>query len=409
MKRVIVIGSVLAVVIGVATAILVLRRPSSTAKTAEPATEPNVVEISEEAQRKSSIEVAEAQEKILADQVELTGVVAPDEARVGHIVPLAQGVVERIFVKLGDRVEKGHALVELDNVEMGELAGQHLRVAAQLQTANAKLGVAQRSLERAEHLLKVEAISQREYDERGAQYDEAQAEVASQKAELLQVDQKLRRFGLKNDAIQNLKDTTEASATPLSRNVVRAPFDGIITKFYVAPGELVTSEKEIFTLVDPSSVWVVADVYQKDIGRIGTGGPCEVSVSSYPETKFTGTVTYISDFLDPDSRTAKLRCVVANRDGRLKLDMFANVTIPSKQSRTALVVPSAAVQQVENERAIFVQTDATHFEKREVETGSAIGQLVEVRSGVHRGEKVAAKGAFYVKSVFLKEQLSGEE
>ncbi len=409
MKRVIVIGSVLAVVIGVATAILVLRRPSSTAKTAEPATEPNVVEISEEAQRKSSIEVAEAQEKILADQVELTGVVAPDEARVGHIVPLAQGVVERIFVKLGDRVEKGHALVELDNVEMGELAGQHLRVAAQLQTANAKLGVAQRSLERAEHLLKVEAISQREYDERGAQYDEAQAEVASQKAELLQVDQKLRRFGLKNDAIQNLKDTTEASATPLSRNVVRAPFDGIITKFYVAPGELVTSEKEIFTLVDPSSVWVVADVYQKDIGRIGTGGPCEVSVSSYPETKFTGTVTYISDFLDPDSRTAKLRCVVANRDGRLKLDMFANVTIPSKQSRTALVVPSAAVQQVENERAIFVQTDATHFEKREVETGSAIGQWVEVRSGVHRGEKVAAKGAFYVKSVFLKEQLSGEE
>jgi len=408
-KRVIVIGSVLAVVIGVATAILVLRRPSSTAKTAEPATEPNVVEISEEAQRKSSIEVAEAQEKILADQVELTGVVAPDEARVGHIVPLAQGVVERIFVKLGDRVEKGHALVELDNVEMGELAGQHLRVAAQLQTANAKLGVAQRSLERAEHLLKVEAISQREYDERGAQYDEAQAEVASQKAELLQVDQKLRRFGLKNDAIQNLKDTTEASATPLSRNVVRAPFDGIITKFYVAPGELVTSEKEIFTLVDPSSVWVVADVYQKDIGRIGTGGPCEVSVSSYPETKFTGTVTYISDFLDPDSRTAKLRCVVANRDGRLKLDMFANVTIPSKQSRTALVVPSAAVQQVENERAIFVQTDATHFEKREVETGSAIGQWVEVRSGVHRGEKVAAKGAFYVKSVFLKEQLSGEE
>lgn len=409
MKRVIVIGSVLAVFIGVAAAIFLLHRPPSTATTHEAAAEPNVVEISEEAQRKSNIEVTKAEVKVLADQVQLTGVVAPDEARVGHILPLAQGVVEGIFVKLGDRVAKGQPLVELDNVEMGELAAQHLRIAAQLQTANAKLGVAQRSLERAEHLLKVEAISQREYDERRAQYDEAQAEVASQKAELLQVDQKLRRFGLRNEAIRNLKDTAETSESPLSRNTVRAPFAGIITKFNVAPGELITSDKEIFTLVDPSSVWVVADVYEKDIGRLATGGTCEVSVSSYREQKFKGTVAYISDFLDPESRTAKLRCVVANHDGRLKLDMFANVTIPSKQSKTALVIPSTAVQQVENEKAVFVQTDATHFEKREVEIGSAIGKWVEVRSGVRNGERVAAEGAFYVKSVFLKEQLSGEE
>lgn len=409
MKRAIVIGSVIAVVIGLAAVILVLHRPPSTAKEKETGAKPNVVEISEEAQRKSGIEVADAQERKLADQVELTGVVAPDEARVGHILPLAQGVVERIFVKLGDRVEKGQPLVELDNVEMGELAAQHLRIAAQLQTANAKLSVAQRSLQRAENLLKVEAISQREYDERRAQYDEAQAEVASQKAELLQVDQKLRRFGLRNEAIRDLKDTTDTSEAPLSRNVVRAPFAGIITKFNVAPGELISSEKEIFTVVDPSSVWVVADVYQKDIGRIGSRGTCKVVVSSYPEHNFEGTVAYISDFLDPESRTAKLRCVVANHDGRLKLDMFANVTIPSAQSQTVLVVPAIAVQQVENEKAVFVQTDATHFEKREVEIGSAIGKWVEVRSGLRKGERVAVEGAFYVKSVLLKEQLSGEE
>lgn len=409
MKRLIVIGSALAVVIAIATAIVILRRPAPTAEKNEISAEPKVVEIAEEAQRKSSIGVVEAQERVLADPIELTGVVAPDEARVGHILPLAQGVVERIFVKLGDRVEKGQPLVELDNVEMGELAAQHLHASAQLQTANAKLVVARRSLERAENLLKVEAISQREYDERRAQYEEAQAEVAGGSAELLQIDQKLRRFGLTNEAIQHLSSTPGASDNPLSRNIVRAPFSGVITKFNVAPGELVTPDKEIFSLVDPSSVWVIADVYQKDIGRAANRGPCEVATSSYPETKFMGTVGDISDFLDSESRTAKLRCVVANRDSRLKLDMFANVTIPSKQSRTVLAIPSIAVQQVENEKVVFVQTDATHFEKREVELGSASSKWIEIKSGLRKGEKVAAEGAFYVKSALLKEQLSGDE
>lgn len=409
MKKLILIAVVVAVVIGVAAAIVLLRRPTSTAEKKETAAETKLVEISEEAQRKSDIAVVEVQERVLADPIELTGVVMPDEARVGHILPLAQGVVEQIFVKLGDRVEKGQPLVELDNVEMGELAAQHLRASAQLQTANAKLGVARRSLERAENLLKVEAISQREYDERRAQYDEAQAEVAGGKAELLQIDQKLRRFGLTYEAIQRLSNTSGASEMPLSRNIVRAPFSGIITKFNVAPGELVTPDKEIFALVDPSSVWVIADVYQKDIGRTTSTGRCEVTASSYPETKFIGTVGDISDLLDPESRTAKLRCVVANRDGRLKLDMFAEVTIPSKKNRTGLVVPSIAVQQVENERVIFVQTDATHFERREVELGTATSKWVEIRSGLRKGEKVAAEGAFYIKSVLLKEQLSGDE
>jgi membrane fusion protein, heavy metal efflux system len=407
MKKSIVIGVV--VLVGIIVVVLVYRQPSSPAGKNEPVAQSNRIEISEEAQQKSGIELAEAQERTLADQVVLTGVVAPDEARVAHIVPLAQGVVERIFVKLGDRIEKGESLVALDIVEMGELAAERLRIAAQFQTAKAKLNVAQRSLDRAENLLKVEAISKREYDERLARRDEAQAEVASRTAELLQVDQKLRRFGLKNETIRNLKDSPENAGSALSRNMVRAPFAGIITKFNVAPGELVSSDKEMFTLVDPSSVWVVADVYEKDIGRLATGATCEVAVSSYPNQKFKGIVADISDFLDPQTRTAKLRCVVPNRDRRLKLEMFANVTIPSKVSRTVLAIPSAAVQQVENEKAVFVQTNATQFEKRDVEIGAAFGQWVEVKSGVRKGEKLAAKGAFYVKSVFLKEQLSGEE
>lgn len=406
-RRVLIIGII--VLVAVIAAISLFRRSSSPSEQGESHADPNIVEITEEAQRSSKIEVAEAEERSLTDEIELTGVVAPDEARVGHILPLARGVVERIHVKLGDRVEKGQPLLDFDNVELGEFAAQHLRVAAQLNTARAKLEVTRRSLERAEHLVKVEGISQREYDERKAEYEEAEAGVASQRSELLQIEQKLRRFGLTDDAIRRLKEQAESPSQALSHNVVRAPFGGVITKFSVAPGELITPEKEIFTLVDPSSVWVVADVYQKDIGRIAEKGPCEVRISGYSDETFKGRIGDLSQFLDPESRTAKLRCVVPNQDGRLKLDMFATVAIPSARPQTALVVPSQAVQQVENDKVVFVQRDATHYERRRVEAGATAGPWTEIRSGVRKGEKVASEGAFYVKSVFLKEELSGEE
>lgn len=371
--------------------------------------DPNVVEIDVEAQRNSQIDVAEAEERLLAEEIELTGVVAPDEARVAHILPLAQGIVERIHVKLGDRVNRGQALLEFDNVELGELAAEYLRGAAQLNRAKAKLGVARRSLERAEQQLKVEGISQREYDERKAVYEEAEAEIAAQRAELLQVGQKLHRFGLTDEAIDRLGEQANGSARSLSHNVVRAPFAGVITRFSVAPGELISREKEIFTIVDTSSVWVVADVYQKDVARIAERGPCEVRISAYPEDTFKGTVANVSQFLDPQSRTAKLRCVIQNNDGRLKLDMFATVIVSSARSRTVLVVPSAAIQQVEADKVVFVQRNATHFERRRVETGVTTGQWVEIKSGLQRSEKVVSRGGFYVKSVLLKKELSGEE
>lgn len=394
---------------GLTVLLIFVRGRQNPANEASEHTDPNVVEIDVGAQRNSQIEVAKAEERLLAEEIELTGVVAPDEARVGHILPLAQGIVERIHVNLGDPVDKGQALLEFDNVELGELAAQYLRGTAQLNRAKAKLGVTRRSLERAEQQLKVEGISQREYDERKAIYEEAEAEIAAERAELLQIEQKLHRFGLTDEAIDKLGAQANGSAGSLSHNVVRAPFAGVITRFSVAPGELISREKELFTVVDTSSMWVVADVYQKDVAKIAEKGPCEVRISAYPGDTFQGTVANVSQFLDPQSRTAKLRCVVPNSDRRLKLDMFATVNVPSARSRAALVVPSGAVQQVEADKVVFVQRDATHFERRRVETGATASQWVEIKAGLRKGEKVVSGGAFYVKSVLLKKELSGEE
>jgi cobalt-zinc-cadmium efflux system membrane fusion protein len=171
----------------------------------------------------------------------------------------------------------------------------------------------------------------------------------------------------------------------------------------------VAREKELFTLVDTSSVWVLGDIYEKDLGRTPGQGDCLVTVSSYPNERFRGRITYLSDFLDPSSRTAKLRCVVPNKEGRLKLEMFADVFIPTTSATSAVVVPGAAVQDIEGKPVVFVQRDATHFEKREVTLGERGDQETQILAGVRPGEKVVTVGSFYLKSASMREQIGGEE
>ncbi|MGH9531846.1 MAG: efflux RND transporter periplasmic adaptor subunit, partial [Terriglobales bacterium] len=248
-----------------------------------------------------------------------------------------------------------------------------------------------------------------EYELRKAEVRQAEAGVASKEAELARVEEKLHRFGLTEEQVTTLRAAPEGEHRTASHNILRAPFSGVITKYDVSRGELVTREKELFTIVDTSSVWVLADVYEKDIGEVPRTGECLVSVTSYPNEQFKGKITYVSDFLDPASRTAKLRCVVANADGRLKLEMFADVLIPTTRTAPVVTVPTAALQEINGEPAVFIQRDATHFEKKSVRIGERGADRVQVLSGVSRGDKVVTAGSFHLKSELLREQIGGEE
>ena len=399
MKRLVVVGSVIAFIVVVGILFIVLRS-KPVVPPEKPAAEAtsDVVELSTDAQRSTGIEIAPVEERTLTNIIETTGIISPDEGRVAHITPLGRGVVQKIFVKLGDRVMQHQPLVQYDNIEVGELSSEYRRLVAQLNKQKTQLTVASRSLDRAKSLIQVEAISQRELDVRQAEYEQAEAAVTSAQADLAAVEQKLRRYGI----------TVAALRTETVEVVLRAPFAGVITKFSVAPGVQVSPENELFTIVDTSSVWAVADVFEKDIANVAAHGACTVSVPSYPST-FQGKVAYVSDYLDPSTRTSKVRCVVPNRDGRLKLDMYASVRIPGAANRTALAVPSEAVQELGGKQIAFVQRDSTHFEKHDLKLGDSSGQWVEVKVGVNAGDQVVSRGAFYLKSVLEKEKLSGEE
>ena len=190
--------------------------------------------------------------------------------------------------------------------------------------------------------------------------------------------------------------------------MLRAPFDGVITKYDVAVGEVAEPERELFTVTDLSTVWVLADIYEKDIVKVGSGGDALVRVDAFPDRAFIGKVDYITDLIDPATRTAKARVIVANPDSALKLDMFARVRMPTSENRQAVIVPAAAIQAVDGQSVVFVPKDDTHFARQNVEVGTTAGEFVELRSGLAGGERVVAAGSFYLKTALLRERIGGE-
>lgn len=359
-------------------------------------------------QRNIGLQTDSAQSRKVIQTIQATGIVGPNETRVAHIRPLAVGRILKVYVQIGDRVRAGQALATYDNIELGELVGQYETAIAGSRKAAAEAEVAQRALERAKGLVTLGAVARAETERRTAEYANARALIATQQADISRIDEKLHRFGLSEADIDELRNE-KSSHREVSRDTLQAPFSGIVTKYDIAVGETVDTNRELFTVVDLSTVWVQADVYEKDIREIKRNSVARIKVDAYPDRTFEGRITYISDLLDPKTRTVRVRCVVANPEDLLKLDMFATIAVPSPIGRTAVMIPEAAVQQVNDRPVVFVRKAEDSFEARDVELGITDRPWVEVVKGIQPGERVATNGSFNLKAILLREQIGGEE
>ena len=390
---------------------LMPRRAPATAETASAPQKPGqpagVVEIDPDAQKNAGMRFARAESRTLPATLSVTGTVTPVDSKVAHIRPLARGIIEQLSVSLGARVTRGQPLVTYDNIQMGELTGEYLSERATLRQAQSDLEVKQRGLERSEALIKLEAVSQQDLELRRSEVRNAQSGVASAKARVSRIEEQLHRFGLSDADLSRLtpEESGESGHRTASHSVLRSPMDGVVTKLDVASGEVVEPDRELFTIADLSTVWVLADVYEKDLSRLPRSGDVDIRVDAYPDRVFSGALTYVSDVIDPKTRTAKVRCVVANSDGLLKLDFFAAVIIPTNERHQSVVVPVAAVQQIDNQPVVFVRKSAAQFERRKVTVGQTAGGIIEILEGVHANEEVVGDGSFYLKTALLRERI----
>ncbi|MCL4396117.1 MAG: efflux RND transporter periplasmic adaptor subunit, partial [Chloroflexi bacterium] len=232
--------------------------------------------------------------------------------------------------------------------------------------------------------------------------------IETQRAEMARVEEKLHRFGLTEAEIQKL-EKSGSSHREFSQSTLRAPFNGVVIKYNVGEGQTVDTADELFTIADLSTVWIQANIYERDIAAIRKGLSVPVTLGAYPGRTFNCLTTYVGDVLDPKTRTARARCEVANPEGLLKIDMFATLLIPSPTGRDAVMAPKTALQTINDRSVIFVKIGETEFVKRDVDTGAIDGDRVEIKSGLKPGELVVTNGSFQLKSILLREQIGGEE
>ena len=163
-------------------------------------------------------------------------------------------------------------------------------------------------------------------------------------------------------------------------------------------GEVVETSRNCFTIADLSDVWVIASVPEKDVQFIHPNQTVHVIVAAYPHSLFSGRMTYISDVLDPTTRTMRIRVTVPNPDRALKPEMFAMVRVDASPQPAVLTVPLSAIQQEGGGKMLFVRQGENRFAPRRVQLGDEQDGQVIVLEGLREGEDVVVKGAFAIKS-----------
>lgn len=367
---------------------------------------PAEIRVAPDMQRSVGLLSQPAQQRGVAETIRTTAVVGPDETRLSRIRPLAEGRVLQVLVRVGDRVGTGQTLLVYDSITAGQLTAEYRSGVAALERATAEADVTRRALERADNLVELGGVAKAERERRAAELQRAQAEVNSARAVVTNVGQKLRRLGVSEEQLERVQRGDDVNVA--SRSTVNAPFAGVVLQVTTAAGENITPERELFTVADLSRVWLQADVYQKDIARIRVGQNAVVTVDTYPGEAFTGRITNVSDTLDPTTRTAKVRCEVQNRDGRLKFQMFATLELPVSATHDALMVPTRAIQDIDGVPTVFVRVDEERFQPRPVRVGASVGDHVEIVDGLKPGDAVVTEGALMLKSK-LKLRVNAEE
>ncbi|MDH4224977.1 MAG: efflux RND transporter periplasmic adaptor subunit [Deltaproteobacteria bacterium] len=179
---------------------------------------------------------------------------------------------------------------------------------------------------------------------------------------------------------------------------IHSPIHGIVMAVGAREGQFVSPMTQLYMLADLSKVWVYADIYENDMGWVHKGDMAEIKLAALPGRVFKGSIAYIYPYLEPNSRTVKVRVEVNNADLALKPDMFADVVIRAAHPVTALVIPAEAVVRTGSQKRVFVVRGSGKFDPRVVELGVASDKMVQVLSGVKEGEEVVTSSQFLIDS-----------
>lgn len=368
--------------------------------------------------KSSQVTLTPAQEQEIGLQTQVAGeipfnqqvisngqVQVPDERQL-HVFATAQGKAVQVFVKLGQVVKAGEVLAEIKSDILGDLQDTFLQTYLQnensIQQAKAQIEFSKANYNREKFLYQKKVSAQIDYEAARTQYLKDVANVNSLRSQQRTlIDTAKRRYALYDVPANEVKKMLMGQKIMPYLKVI-APRGGVIIARNLNSGEMVDPSNEIFTIADIHRVWLSGNVYENDLSKVKKGQPITVTVDSYPDKKFNGTINFVSEVLDPTVRTLEVRGEIDNPDSLLRPNMFARMTIDIG-TRNAFAIPSESIQKKGDSNFVYVLVKPHTYEERQVTIGEDNGQYVEILKGLKPNETIATKGTMTLQGKIMKE------
>lgn len=343
----------------------------------------NVITIPSDLMQRAGIVVESAGTSGAASQLHVPGTVQPNAYRKVTVTPLVGGRVTRVLVDLGQTVARGAVLAEVYSPDVAQARAGYLKARADMQAGESRL-------RRTERLAALGSASQQELDD-------VRAEHVGHETELREAAARLRLFGLDPAQFAAADAHTDLAASVIR---VTSPQSGVVIERPATAGMTAEPSTPLVTVAELSPVWVITEVYERDLARVSMNAPALVVSEAYPGVQLHGRVTYVSPEIRPETRTAQLRVEVPNPDGKLRFGMYVSVTLGRPVMSGTVTIPKAAVQTIGVDAIVFVPegSSANMFTERRVTLGEADTDRVAITAGLNAGERVVTQGSFTLRA-----------
>ncbi len=358
-----------------------------------------------------SLEIVTVEPQKIPLELQVTGRIGMDENRTSRVGCLVGGRVVNVLAGIGDRVEEGALLAQINSHDAHDARSEYAKAIAELQRRRVEQEFAKNARDRAARLYGLKAFSLEQLQRAEANLSSAEMEVSVAQAEVNRVGESLHHMGIPiESAIREYTEPSEKKGVFEDDELipVLAPIGGTVIQRYVTPGVVVTPAGDLFMISDLTVLWVNAEVPEKDLGSLRHGLQVGIVVQAYPERIFRGRISLIGTALNPSTRTVPVRCEVRDFQGLLKPEMYATIRIDLGEGSDGIMIPLTAIQDVDGQSTVFVRQGKDSFRARKVRLGYQTLSHVEILEGLSAGDVVVTVGSLLVKSELLKRRFSVE-
>jgi cobalt-zinc-cadmium efflux system membrane fusion protein len=333
-------------------------------------------------------------ERIFRAEHVTEGKIAVDEDRSTPVFSPYAGRVIKLLARPGDSVTQGQPLFVIEAADTVQAQNDFVAAMTGLNKAQSAVDLAQLQDKRAKDLFEGKAVPLKDYQQSQATLVQAQNDLRSSQTALEAAHNKLRILGLTEDAISAFQEKGRIDPN----TTVFSPITGTVVQRKVGPGQYVNSgaSDPVFVIGDLSTVWLTAFVRETDAAAVAVGQEMTFNVLALPGRDITARIDYVSAAIDPATRRLLVRATIDNKDGQLKPEMFANVTIYSAGDHPAVGVPKQALIYEGDQVRVWVAHDDKSIELRQIKTGLTNGDLVEVQGNLKPGERIVTKGSLFI-------------